>query len=1136
MENEQRKKISSKIIEIKKDIANNSYERAKELFIKIKLELSQIKKVDDINLIVNFLIENHIDKKVGLEFLDLISKSKPEDKLCYLMQLIYENELIESIDKSIKNNNLIQGLIKLVKRNKNYFERAKEEIIQKMSKISQLKNYLEISNFQSIMYEKLAEEYYNLGIILYSSYKTKKTQSSKDLWDIIGLFTQCVINYKNTKNQKLKLEEYTSTLEKVTAHQNILKGKELIKDEKFEEALEYFEKVNNKNSGMIDEKNKGVHLCYQKMAELEEEKENYGKAIEYYEKINNLFKVYELKVILNRYKMIECIKNKKYNKMIEYFNNVFKLVNETKNKISVELKFSKIFEIFIDLIITLAIFSYEKGSLNNYIEIVDQLKDSIESLEINAEVKELLIELNKLENNNDNTFFEYITKSVTSNNSEIKQRFYLSLLVIQYLKVKPLEIIKILLGKNINLSYLNSKSCDILNGYLQEKTNINYLIMISELFYKIIVNNGKYQRFEIYHTIGNKIQEIIAIPNIENDKNYNKVIEYLILSFQEILINNNEINKYQGPKRILSDLILKSNKFLTIISKGFLFFSINEIKLEENIINIIATYLINNDNDNLLDTLIIQCELNSKNIPNYLDYIYKILSNYHKINIKNKNEKIEKILNFLLSLPEEIFPSNISIQNLQKLIPEMKIYPLGNKSNVKIPIGYGNEKISQKLDYFKEEKKKVPISKDNDDIKAQYKFKSTITKDDLPYFEKYLDKPKNVEKLIGYLKNQKDLFQYLNIEEISKHFSSETKKLFNLLVDNKIRFNENALINILKGFYTNSQKEIAETFDIYNKIKEYQNEFPLIVIKNIEIETFLVDKKYKNYQFFDNKLNEIFNDFSYLKGFAIQHQKFIIHFYNLSNDEKKYEILRKMTEFLTVKNFDIGPIIYQQVLNIVHSPEFINIIQRVFVSKKISEPIKEMTMKQLEIILVKTKNKFNLIKSFKTFFDHMEVPDKILEYLISFFQYDINSEMFKEIMFILGIYFSTNVKKEESFNILIAIISDSEIYKFIINNIKSVTDPKEIFYLYGCLNYVNFNKNSKNEKEILQIPVNIIENIIIKNYDPNFNINMFRENLEYFNQHYKCGIFNPKRDKVLRKLFFNYENNSPNLLLNKFYF
>ena len=339
------------------------------------------------------------------------------------------------------------------------------------------------------------------------------------------------------------------------------------------------------------------------------------------------------------------------------------------------------------------------------------------------------------------------------------------------------------------------------------------------------------------------------------------------------------------------------------------------------------------------------------------------------------------------------------------------------------------------------------------------------------------------------------------------------------------------MINLLKGFYKNSEQEIEETFNIFNKIKEYQDEFPKIIEKNLEIEEFLVFKKYKNYQSFDNKLNEIFNDFSYLKGFSIQHQKFIIHLYKLSNNEKKYEILKKMTECLTEKYFDIWPIIYQQVLNIVRSPEFINIIQRVLVTNKISNKIKEMTIEKLQIILVKTKNKFNLIKSFKTFFDHIEVPDKIIEYLISYLQYDINSEMYKEIMFILCIYFSIKVKQEEYFNILIAIISDTKLYKFIVDNIKSVTDPKEIFYLYGCLNYVNFNMNSKNEKEVLQIPINIIENIVIQNYNPNFNMNMFHENLEYFNQHYKCGIFNPKRDKILRKYFFNYENNSPNLLL-----
>ena len=205
MKNEQKQKISAQIFQMKMDIANNSYERAKEIFIQIKLELSKIKKEDDINVIINFLFENHTDKKIVLKFLDIISKLKPEDKLGYLMQLIYENELIESIDKSIKNDNFIQRLINLVKRNKNYFERAKEEIIKKLNKISQIKNYVEFPNFKSTMFEKIAEKYYNLGKIMYSIFEEKKIQSSKNFLDIVGLFTQNVENYKNTSNQKIKI-------------------------------------------------------------------------------------------------------------------------------------------------------------------------------------------------------------------------------------------------------------------------------------------------------------------------------------------------------------------------------------------------------------------------------------------------------------------------------------------------------------------------------------------------------------------------------------------------------------------------------------------------------------------------------------------------------------------------------------------------------------------------------------------------------------------------------------------------------------------------------------------------------------------------------------------------------------------
>ena len=88
-----------------------------------------------------------------------------------------------------------------------------------------------------------------------------------------------------------------------------------------------------------------------------------------------------------------------------------------------------------------------------------------------------------------------------------------------------------------------------------------------------------------------------------------------------------------------------------------------------------------------------------------------------------------------------------------------------------------------------------------------------------------------------------------------------------------------------------------------------------------------------------------------------------------------------MTKFLIEKNFNIGTVIYEFILNSIRSPEFINIIQIVFPSKKISNKIKQMTKERLYTILKGTNNKLNLIKSFKIFVDYIQIPDQILDYL-----------------------------------------------------------------------------------------------------------------------------------------------------------
>ena len=126
----------------------------------------------------------------------------------------------------------------------------------------------------------------------------------------------------------------------------------------------------------------------------------------------------------------------------------------------------------------------------------------------------------------------------------------------------------------------------------------------------------------------------------------------------------------------------------------------------------------------------------------------------------------------------------------------------------------------------------------------------------------------------------------------------------NIIIDNELKFEEKALCNLLNGFYKNSEKEIKETFILFEKIKQYQTNFPFAIEVNLKIEDFLYKKEYDKFQQFDIKLNEIFKDFSYLNGFANQHKKFILYILKLAEPEKRNEIFEEMINFLTQKFFN----------------------------------------------------------------------------------------------------------------------------------------------------------------------------------------------------------------------------------------
>ena len=269
----------------------------------------------------------------------------------------------------------------------------------------------------------------------------------------------------------------------------------------------------------------------------------------------------------------------------------------------------------------------------------------------------------------------------------------------------------------------------------------------------------------------------------------------------------------------------------------------------------------------------------------------------------------------------------------------MNINPLCYKLIKKIPIEKRGIILSQKLSNFND--KEFGIAQMNkNQFKTSLNFIITITKEELEEIENKLNDQEIIERLIHFLKRQKELFEYLNLEKITQYFSLSTKELFYLIIENEVNFNENSLINLLKGFYKNNEIEIRETFNIFYKIKQYQNKLPERIELNLKIEKRLNEKDDLKINKFDPTLNDIFNDLSYLYGFSNQHIQFILYIIDLPGNNIKKSIAKKMLYFLIYKNYDIGIEIYNKIIVQFNPEKFLITITSILINKSISNAIK----------------------------------------------------------------------------------------------------------------------------------------------------------------------------------------------------
>ena len=542
--------------------------------------------------------------------------------------------------------------------------------------------------------------------------------------------------------------------------------------------------------------------------------------------------------------------------------------------------------------------------------------------------------------------------------------------------------------------------------------------------------------------------------------------------------------------------------------------------------------MIKNENSNLLQCLLFQFKLQPLILSDNISIIYDILFFYQKCNNSNDNQK--QIFEFLLTLENKILSSKESILFLEKYSKESNIEPTFYDVIEKIPIKFRGIDLSQSLLNYNEKKKKRIININKDNSINQLLFKLYYQKEDLPFVEKNLENPKILEKLIYSLKQQKYLFRELNIENITKSYSISKKELFNLLIENNVHFNEKSLINLLQGFYKDNDFEIKETFNVFNKIKEYQN-FSEIININLKIEDFLFKKDYLKYTNFNTQLLEVINNFSFLFGFSSQHQNFVLYILDLPSHANYKMIIDKMVELLIEKNYDIGVNIFKRIIKELDMDKLIELSSQILSNNKIPYNIKNLALKFMYNSLknVKSKeDKLKIITLFKYFVDKIKIPDILLKYLISYLKREQNENdiINKEIIFILCIYFSIPKPHKDKFlNEIIKIYENNEIYKFIIMHVKSVTKQNHIFYLFSNLYYYNFPLNETNEEKILQFPKKNLINFIKVNFNESLDSKL-EQNIAYMEQYFKFESFSPKRDQILRKLFFNGDKNAINNL------
>ena len=128
-----------------------------------------------------------------------------------------------------------------------------------IKKVEKLYKYIKLEDSKSFLSEKIAENYYKLGMLKYSKFlkneeKENFSTNLSTISKIIEIFEKCYENYKQSKNNKLNLKKYENIKKTVNSKKALLLGNENFKNEKYEEALKNYENIECNDPNINEEK------------------------------------------------------------------------------------------------------------------------------------------------------------------------------------------------------------------------------------------------------------------------------------------------------------------------------------------------------------------------------------------------------------------------------------------------------------------------------------------------------------------------------------------------------------------------------------------------------------------------------------------------------------------------------------------------------------------------------------------------------------------------------------------------------------------------------------------------------------------------------------------------------------------